>query len=444
MRVIGILILIISYGIFANPYPDPSRVTSPAIKEQTFFTAKNFSPAKSHEVLRVEVTWSEGEIYKLSGAFLENSGTDALLKSSLKEDKLGSYKAKLVVQTPDRSVVFHSSIGTGKEFRKLVRTLSFRFPYLAGALSYQIILVAEHPDSGKLEKVFEKSLLPESFKRVPPQPVKVTLLKRAIKTPVVKVNFYADGFGAGGEEKFLSAAKKAVSGLDQNIIGAEHFEYRAVFAESNQKLGPAQDLGNSIKIRDSFLGLYFPYWRKFGRWYHVVYPTSETKYRNALAQEPYDYPVALIDDEDYWGVGNYKELTAVPAGSSMFTYLLLHEFGHFMGLNEEYEGGGPTELEFAPKIAEPWSQNITFNVQNLKWKELTEPGISLPTTATDYQRYGGDLKNPVGAYRGGYGDSMPRGKSHKPVMTCMMAIGGKFCRVCQTALSRLIQTDAGE
>ncbi len=80
-----------------------------------------------------------------------------------------------------------------------------------------------------------------------------------------------------------------------------------------------------------------------------------------MATVPYDYPLVVIDNADYWGVGNYMSLTVVPAAnSSYFTYLLIHEFGHFFGLNEEYEEGGRTELEFAPQQDEPWSQNITF------------------------------------------------------------------------------------
>lgn len=437
------LLLISSFHAFAKPYPDPSKVVSPKIIPHEFPNFKSNATSSGHEVLRVEIAWNENESYALSGTYLENSGTDALLKSSLKEDKLGSYKAKLIAETSNGTIELHSSIGTGREFRKLVRILNFRFPHIADARNYKVILTAEHPETGKMEKVLEENLSPEKFVSVPKQQVKVTLLKKATKSPVVKFNFYAEGFKADGEEKFLAAAKKAIAGLDQNISGAEHFEYRAVFATSNLKIGAAQDFGNTVKVRDSFLGLYFPYWRKFGRWYHVVYPTSETKYRNALAQEPYDYPLALVDDNAYWGVGNYKELTAIPVGSSQFTYLLLHEFGHFMGLNEEYEGGGPTELEFAPKISEPWSQNITFNVTDLKWKKFAEPGISIPTSRTDYIRFGGSAKNPVGAYKGGYADSEPRGKSHKPVMTCMMGSGGDFCKVCQDALLSLIQTDAG-
>lgn len=441
MKQLLLLSVIFSLSSFAKPYPDPLKVISPNITEKHLPPMMSVEQSVGSDVLRVELDWKENETYQLAGVYHETSGTDALIKASQKIDPLGSYKAELIVNGTQH---FYASIGTGREFRRLVRTLSFRFPLLAESSSLRLIVTAENPEDGIHQKVIDQAISLSQIKTIPKQDVKITVLRKALKQPAIKFNFYAEGFMQNGEAKFLAAANKAISALEQNLPGSEYFEFKAVFAISNKKLGSYQDLGNEVKIRDSFLGLYFPHWRKFGRWYNVVYPTSETKYRNALAQEPYDYPLALVDDGAYWGVGNYKELTAIPVSSMQFSYLLLHEFGHFMGLNEEYEGGGPTELEFAPKIKEPWSQNITFNLVDLKWKALTEPGISIPTTASDYSRYGGRSKNPVGAYRGGYADSEPRKKSHKPVMTCMMGEGGDFCKVCQDALVKVIKNDLGE
>jgi hypothetical protein len=434
-----------SLSCWSKPYFHPDKVILPRIlnnNQQQFLSNHSFLE-KGTDVLRVEVNWRDNETYSLGGMYLEKTGTTALINKSLQKDHLGSYKAELLLHTLDGEKVLHSSIGTGKEFRRLTRTLSFRFPFLSNIQSARLVIYAEHPEFGVSTKVLEQDLSLIHIRSIEKQDVTITLLQKAARKPVIKFNFYAEGFEKNNQEKFLQAARKAIGVLNQHIPGAEHFEYHAIFATSKMKLGSPKDLGPAVKVHESFLGLYFPYWRKFGRWYHVVYPTSETRYRNALAQAPYDYPLVLIDDSGYWGVGNYKELTAIPINSPQFSYLLLHEFGHFMGLNEEYEGGGPTELEFAPKIKEPWSQNITFNPKDPKWKDLIEPGISLPTTQADYQRYGGLLKNPVGAYRGGYADSGPVGRSHKPVRTCMMSSGGDFCKVCQKALLDLIHSDAG-
>ena len=42
----------------------------------------------------------------------------------------------------------------------------------------------------------------------------------------------------------------------------------------------------------------------------------------------------LVNSDGYWGVGNYLSFTAIPANNATyFSYLLLHEFGHFFGLS---------------------------------------------------------------------------------------------------------------
>lgn len=437
---LAMIALMVCLELFAKPYHRPEKIIQP-ISSKNVYTPTQIENEKGSTVLRVEVSWSKDETYKITGLYLEESGTEALTKSAKARDPLGSYKGILTAG----NLKLHSSIGTGREFRQLVRTISLRFPIATNKTRFQFSFEAEHPETGVLSKIFEQTINLSDAKKVETQPVKVTLLRKAQKKPALKFNFYSEGFDAKGEKRFIEAAQKAIAGLEKNLPGQEHFEFKAVFAPSNTKLGRAQDRGAEVKVQDTFLGLYFPHWSKFGRWYHVVYPTSVTKYRNALAQVAYDYPLALVDDSSYWGVGNYKELTAIPVGDSSFTYLLLHEFGHFMGLNEEYEGGGPTELEFASKIHEPWSQNITFNpdITTIKWSSRLEPGISVPTTSSDYRQFGGSSKNPVGAYRGGYADSEPRGKSHKPVMNCMMAAGGNFCPVCQDALKTLVDQDLG-
>jgi hypothetical protein len=174
----------------------------------------------------------------------------------------------------------------------------------------------------------------------------------------------------------------------------------------------------------------------------VVYPTSEEKYRGALASAPYDYPVALIKSSEYWGVGNYNELTAVPSNNRSFGYLLMHELGHYLGLNEEYEGGGRTELEFAPAIKEPWSQNITFETDRskLKWAEFVAESTPVPTSRWDWI---GPKDGPWGVYKGGYADSDNK-RSHKPGFKCVMSSGKSFCPICRQAIEQKIKYDLGQ
>jgi hypothetical protein len=429
----------------ANPYPNENLVPrDPAGKADRKITLQKLSQTEGTPVLRVRVDWDESsESYRLGGSVRENSGTPALAARATRPDALGSYKAVLK-DAATGAALAHDAIGTGQDFRKLTRALTFRFPLPASAVLLDVD--AENPRTGKMEKVLEARIDPTELEESesPDTAPEVRLVRAATAGPKLLVNIYAEGYPADDKEKFWSEAAKVAEALDAaDFPLRERFELRAVFAPSNESLGAAKELGLPVPERDSHLGLYYPYWRKFGRWYHVVYPTREERFRAALGRVAYDYPIVLVDSDAYWGVGNYKELTAIPAGSRYFTYLLTHEFGHFFGLNEEYEGGGATELAFAPEIEEPWSQNITFlrnpTREALKWSEFVENATPLPTPA----RHWNEQKPLYGAYLGGYGDTEPSHQSHKPGLKCTMERAKHFCPICHAAIEKVIRHDLG-
>lgn len=421
----------------ANPYHDPELIPldSKSLSEWAkSFQAKPVSNSKHRagdaDVIRIDLDWVQSsDSFTVSSIMRESSGTEYLQLKSLKAPAYGSYIGILEDAAGKKR---YSSIGTGQQFRKLSRGLSFRFPTVK--LPAKFTLVAEDPTTGEMN---ENLTVP--IKDGDLQPIKiqegldVRLIKSASSSPTIRVVTYAEGFQETRREKFFESAKKvAASFMDSNLPTYTNMEIKAVFAPSKENLGKPRNLGIPVPERDSFLGLYYPYWDNFGRWYHVVYPTRYQKYRNALAQVPYDYPIAVVDSNEYWGVGNYMEITAIPSDSSSFRYLLLHEFGHFLGLNEEYEGGGRTELEFAPGILEPWSQNITFKPARefLKWAALVQPQIPLPTPRSTWR----DSQNgPIGAYQGGYGDSAP-GKSYKPGYACIMERHSQYCAICRQGI----------
>ncbi len=425
----------------ANPYWDQSKIAKDPIWPK--FRPSKYFPVKKHfqaiEVMRVQFDWIEAkDSFELVSTVKEKSGTAAWQARVMKSNNLGSYRAYL--RDAKGKLLGFDSIGTGQAYRRLTRALTFRLPIPAAAAILE--LVGENPKTGKMEILFKEEI-PAPTQELKAQPtLEVRQLLAAKKSPALKINFYAEGYENSERESFWQAAQKAIETLKlAKFPNFEALEFHGVFAESNQPLGSATDLGMPIPERDSFLGLYFPYWQKFGRWYNVVYPTREARYRDAIGQIPYDYAIALVNDGAYWGVGNFNELTAVPAKSGQFRYLLLHEFGHFFGLNEEYEGGGPTELEFAPGISEPWSQNITFleDYKNLKWKNHVDAKIPLPTPGDIWER-----EPPVyGAYKGGYADSEPRHHSHKPGFSCMMESGPNFCAICRQAIEEKINWDLG-
>lgn len=447
MSKIAAALVLLALQVNANPYWDPKQVPKDAPYKPREGQAQrifNASQLGALEVLRVRVDWTPvpggPDRYVVGNVIKEMSGTPGLLARSRFPSPFGSYVAVLL-DTKTGQPIATDQIGTGQEYRKLVRALSFRFPVPTAPSTFE--LYAENPKTGVREKVLSTQLSPFFFKSPNKSldSVEVKLMKPATVSPSVKLVLYADGYLEDARAKFWTHAQQVVDILSgASFPELDRFEITAVFAASSSVLGAPADGPNPVTPRNSYLGLYYPYWEKFGRWYNVVYPTSEEKYRAAIAVVPYDYPMALINDSHYWGVGNFRELTAIPMGTSTTAYLLLHEFGHFFGLNEEYEGGGPTELEFAPQIEEPWSQNLTFirtqKFDDLKWKQFSDPKIAIPTPSNFWSG------SQIAAYKGGYGDSAPQ-LSHKPGFSCTMDRGKTFCPVCKKSIKDVVLRDSG-
>jgi hypothetical protein len=390
------------------------------------------------ETLRIQVDWSPGEVYTVGPVRIEPA-TEALPLRATIPDPFGSYKAVLKDATTGATLAY-DGVGTGKEYRLLVRAMTFRFPLPTRQVRFE--LTAENRTSGVMEKVLSTLIDPSTATRTAERKdVDVRLLKGTSATSKVKVVFYAEGYPADGASRFWSTAANAVSAIPGfGLTHAANFEYWGVFAPSNLPLDDvAQNLGLPVPDRDSFLGLYYPYWDNFGRWQDVVYPTREEHFRDALAQTPYDYPLVLVDSFRPFGCGNYRAFIAVPAQDFEFTFTLKHEFGHIFGLNEEYSSGGRTELEFAPGIQEPWSQNLTFlrstSYTDLKWDEFVSPTTQLPTPLPF-------KANVYGAYLGGYSQSDPA-QAHIPGGNCVMGYGSSYCPICLDGIEHVSGRDLG-
>lgn len=441
----ALTLLLLASTALANPYFDETQVPKDSrYGELPRITSKpvGFTNAKGLEVFRASARVDiKSETYSLATLTREFSGTQAFAKRAKKASPWGSYRGYL--KNSKGKVLATDSIGTGKEFRKLVDAITFRFPFHSGDLVFEV--EAENPLTGKMEKVFEHRFSSSQVGSVAnAQPVQIREIKPAAGADSIRVNIYAEGYLANRMAQFFADAEKTVAALvNTKFPMVDKMHFFAVFARSNKKLGVATNLGLPVLERDSFLGLYFPYWNDFGRWYHIVYPTREEKYRRGLATAPYDYSIVLIDDNAYWGVGNFREITAIPSQNSSFVYLLLHEIGHYFGLNEEYDDYGRTELEFAPQIDEPWSQNITFlrskNHSDLKWKNFVSMSVQLPTSKSSWRSY-----PPVyGAYPGGYAQSEPHNHSHKPGLNCIMDRYADFCDICKKGIADVINFDSG-
>ncbi len=444
------IFLLFTQSVFAHPYWNAQRVPKDSDYAKTSLRLPQPTSVSTHDlaaidVLRIQLDWQEkDESYRISKTIIEPSGTTALMERSKLKPQYGSYIGVLK-DTKTGQSIYYDSIGTGKEYRKLTRAITLRFPLITGDMLFE--LFAENPKTGGMEKVISQVIRPAQLQKALPIPdTEIKELASASQSPSVRVSIYAEGYHESDKKLFWQHAQKTVQTLQsQKFPGVEHMSFYAVFHASKRTLGEPEQLGLPVPTYDSFLGLYYPYWDDFGRWTDVIYPTNENKLRENLASAPYDYPLVLVNNSNYWGVGNYMAFTAIPAANDWnFTYLLTHEFGHFFGLNEEYEGGGRTELEFAPGIHEPWSQNITFLVdkhyENLKWKQFVKNTIPLPTPESMWK-----ASPPVyGAYVGGYADSLATKKiSHKPGLKCTMETDKNFCAICTHAIEQVIQHSIG-
>lgn len=103
--------------------------------------------------------------------------------------------------------------------------------------------------------------------------------------------------------------------------------------------------------------------------------------RDVASQVPYDIMVIIVNERTYGGGGIYNLYTTVSADNKFAEYIMVHEMGHHLAaLADEYYTSSVSYEVPAIKV-EPWETNITamFDKNNLKWKDLVEPGTPLPT-----------------------------------------------------------------
>ncbi len=401
-------------------------------------------PYTVEDVIRIQVDWggsSAPDTYNLGDVVFEKSGTQALHDRSWNIDPRGSFLSYVRDPFSD-DIIYQAGVGIGQVYRTLDRTIAFRFP--ATDESFVFTMDVENADTGVFEEVIRTTIDPNIVDWTETYEVERRHLRYAVEEPHVLVTIYAEAFSSARKEHFFDRAQAVVDTFENtNLPGFSRLAFDAVFRVSNDSLGSPVNRGMPVPIPDTYLGMYYPYWsgpwdNGFSRWNMIMYPTDVTKFRTGLGQAPYDYPIILVDSSAYWGTGNYNAHTAIPSDANQFSYLLRHEFGHFIGLNEEYSTDG-TELFFGYGVDEPFSQNLTFKTdrEDLKWADLVDESTPLPTNASDYYTYG------IGAYPGGYAGDDSR--SHIPVPSgrCIMDSASDFCEVCRQAIISKIQFDSG-
>ena len=216
--------------------------------------------------------------------------------------------------------------------------------------------------------------------------------------------------------------------------------------------------------------------------------------RKLASQAPYDALIVLVNSTRYGGGGIYNDYAVTTVDHALSKRVFIHEFGHsFAGLADEYYTSDVAYNDFYPNGIEPLEPNITalLDPENIKWKNLLTPGIALPTEygkkemeelfssrrenhqamekalaeakkrgwsenrlekikksytdigktiddriAAQRKKYA-HLEDKVGAFEGaGYAST----GLYRPMMDCLMISNtrDRFCRVCETAIARMI------
>ena len=201
--------------------------------------------------------------------------------------------------------------------------------------------------------------------------------------------------------------------------------------------------------------------------------------RDAASAAPYEFIEILVNEEQYGGGGIFNFQATAAADTGFAEYVFIHEFGHhFAGLADEYYTSDVAYETGAAYHPEPWEPNVTalHDPENLKWADLVEPETPLPTPwdkdtfeagSTAAQRERRALRSEgapeadvddlftaqmeretallasmthagqVGAFEGASYE--PTGL-YRSEIDCIMFTRNPvgFCRVCQRAISRVI------
>ena len=286
----------------------------------------------------------------------------------------------------------------------------------------------------------------------------------------------ADGYTQAQRDKFMADAQR-LSGVllatEPFRRHAARFNVRGLFLAS-----PEAGISNPRKgvWRDSAFGTAF---NAFDSDRYVLTFQDRTL-RDAVAQAPYDALILLANERKYGGGGIYNLWATATSDSEVAPYVFVHEFGHsFAGLADEYYSSQVAYEAFNAKGIEPWEPNATalLDPAKLKWKDLVEPGVPLPTPwnqaaydAVDlaYQKKRAEAiaaqaseerqeelmrdikaqtapllaKEPHRGKVGAFEGSMYEAKGlYRPEVDCIMFSRNptSFCRVCERALERTIR-----
>jgi hypothetical protein len=193
----------------------------------------------------------------------------------------------------------------------------------------------------------------------------------------VDIVILGDGYSKTEMEKFRSDAKR----LTDVLLSHEPFKSRIKDFNIRAVETPAEGSGVCKPHPGVFkrTPLSVHYGSFDSERYALTYDNRTI--RDIASEVPYDFMVIIMNERTYGGGGIYNLYTTVSADNKYADYIMVHELGHHMaGLADEYYTSS-VSYEAPGTQVEPWEVNITAlkDKENLKWKELIEPGTPVPT-----------------------------------------------------------------
>jgi hypothetical protein len=372
---------------------------------------------------------------------------------------------------------------TTDEAAKMNRTFqeSLRFP--APEKTVKIVLKKRNPKNEFVEiwntQVDPADMFVDTAKPPSPGPL-ITLEKNG--EPADKVDFLilGDGYTAGERSKYEKDARRLMSILFEHSPFKEHrkaFNVWGLCPASSESGISRPSLG--IHRRNPVGSTY----DAFGSERYVL-TFDNRAFREISSFAPYEFVEILVNGRTYGGGGIYNLYSTVAADNAFAPYVFVHEFGHHIaGLGDEYYTSASAYLSSQDKV-EPWEPNTTALVDpnNLKWKDLVDPATPIPTpwNKDAFEAYSYQIqqrrqqlrkdKRPeeemealfteekvhesselgaekyaakAGAFEGA--NYEPKGY-YRPQTDCIMFTRNDvpFCKVCQRAITQIIELYAGK
>jgi hypothetical protein len=453
------------------------QTSTPATSFDTFFTPRT---------MRVDYFHTgdvDEEIFSLDRVVAD--GPWAGSRTRLVDDaNLGKYLVEVIDPVSNRVVYsrgFASVYGeweTTAEAKSVHRTYheSLRFPWPKAPVQ---VVIKKRDRQNAFHEVWSTTVDPDSrFVNAadrPPAGRVWTLFEHGAPADKVDLLVIAEGYSEAELPKFHADATRLVGALfavepfrsrktDFNVRGLDLVSPRSGVNRPQFEEFRRTPISAEYNIFDSE---------------RYVLTLDNRGLRDAAAAAPYEFIEILVNESHYGGGGIFNAQATAAVDSGFAEYLFIHEFAHhFAALADEYYTSDVAYETGAAEHPEPWEPNVTalHEPARLKWRDLVDPGTPVPTPwdkekyeqhSREIQKRRRDLRarrsaetemdalfreqqaletellksmtysGKVGAFEGAAYEAKGL---YRPSTDCIMFsrddVG--FCRVCQRAISRVV------